>query len=114
MIPSTRPLLITFHCGVFFAVYVIFVMSIGRRDVEEQFNLIGPDYIRDMLILLSLSFAGYIGLWNQRRFSLILLPVMGVLLIVFGIRVGSFSLPNALPLIAGLTCLPMWSLFKSP
>jgi len=114
MTPPARPILVVFHCGAFFAVYGIFVISIGRRDVEAAFANIHPDYIRNMLVLMSLCFAGYIGLWNQRRWSLVLLPLCGAALLAFGIRMKSLGLPNFLPLLAGLTSLPLWPVFKKP
>lgn len=110
----TRPMMIVFHCGAFFAVYSIFVIGIGRRDVEEAFSTIHPDYIRNMLILMSLCFVGYIGLWNQRRWSIPALLLSGTALLAFGLRVNSLGLPNFLPLLAGLTTLPLWPVLKRP
>ncbi len=107
-------MLIVFHCGAFFAVYSIFVISIGRRDVEETFATIHPDYIRNMLILMSFCFIGYIGLWNERRWSIPALLVFGTVLLLFGFRMGSVGLPNFLPLLAGLTSAPLWPLLKRP
>lgn len=107
-----RPLMIVFHCGVYFAVYTIFLNSIGRSDVEEAFANIHPDYIRNMLILLSLGFVGYIGLWRMRRWSIIYLIITGVVLIGYGVFVKSLGLPNFLPLLAGLFSLPLWPMLK--
>ncbi len=107
-------MMVVMHCGIFFLVYVVFLNSIGRRDVEEAFDKISPTYIRDMLILLSICFVGYIGLWNLRRWGVVLLLLMSIPLIAFGIQVKSLGLPNFLPLIAGLTSLPLWPSLKKP
>ncbi len=109
---NSRPLLVTFHCGVFFFAFAMFSLSVGRQDVEANFNLIHPDYIRNMLILMTLNFVGYIGLWNMRKFSVILLAIGGVLLIAHGFWVSSISLVNFLPFLAALTSLPLWPMFK--
>lgn len=107
-----RPLMIVFHCGVYFAVFMIFINSIGRSDVEEAFSTIHPEYIRNMLILMSITFVGYIGLWCMRRWSVIYLIVMGLVLIGYGFFVKSLGLPNFLPLLAGLFSLPLWPMLK--
>ena len=107
-------MLVVMHCGVFFLVYVVFLNSIGRHDVEESFSNIGPNYIRDMLILLTICFVGYIGLWNLRRWGVVILLLMSLPLIAFGFSMRSLGLPNFLPLIAGLTSLPLWPNLKSP
>lgn len=109
---ANRPLMIVFHCGVYFAVFTIFINSIGRSDVEEAFNLIHPQYIQTMLSLLSLCFVGYIGLWRMRRWSVIYLILAGGALIGYGVFVKSLGLPNFLPLLAGLFSLPLWPILK--
>lgn len=109
---SNRPLMIVFHCGVYFAVFTIFLNSIGRSDVEEALDAIHPEYIRNMLILLTATFVGYIGLWRMRRWSVVYLILAGFVLIGFGISVKSLGLPNFLPLLAGLFTLPLWPMLK--
>lgn len=111
---SHRPLMIVFHCGIYFAVYILFVNSIGRADVEEAFSAIRPNYIPEMLTLLTLGFIGYIGLWLMRRWSIPVLLLTGLVLLVYGLRIQSFGLPNLLPLLAGLFSLPLWPMLKSP
>jgi hypothetical protein len=106
--PFRRPLLIIFHGGFFFATYILFVTSIGRHDVEAALNQNGPNFIRNMLILMTLSFAGYLGLWFMQRWSLLLLAVTGGSLIAYGYSVGSVSIVNYLPLLAAITSLPFW------
>ena len=109
-----RPLLVTFHCGVYFVFYAVFMMSISRADLEEHFSQMGPTFIRDMLILLSVNFVGYIALWNMRRSGVILLVLGGLPLCVYGFWVGQAILLNFLPLLAALTTAPMWPVLKTP
>ena len=73
---------------------------------------LGDDYIRNMLILLSGCFIGYIGLWNMRRWGLILLSVGAVGLLGYAATVGHVSLPFFLPLVAALTTAPLWPMMK--
>lgn len=112
--PESRPLLVTFHCGAFFLAYAVFMMSISNRRTEEIFNQMGPNFIRDMLILMSLCFVGYIGLWNMRRWGVRLLFLAGAALCGYGFYID-YPIPlNFLPLIAALTCLPMWPVLRRP
>jgi hypothetical protein len=83
MEPFRRPLLVIFHGGFFFAIFILFVTSIGRKDVEEALNQVGPNHIRNLLILMTTAFAGYLGLWFLQRWSLILLALSGIALIRF-------------------------------
>jgi len=114
--PPLRPLLVTFHCGVFFFVYALFVVSIGRRDVEEAFATIHPDYIRNMLALYTLNFIGYLGLWNLRKWGWILLLLGGVPLAVYGHSIADRThvnfIPYYLPVVAAVTTLPLWPALK--
>lgn len=115
-IPSiyARPLLITFHCGVYFLFFAVFLMSIANKNLEAHFNQMGPNFIRNMLIFMGSCFVGYIGLWNQRRWSLVLLVLTGIPFCAYGFVVGKPVMVNFVPLIAAVTCLPLWPVLKSP
>jgi hypothetical protein len=67
-----------------------------------------------MMIFMGLGLVGYIGLWNLRRWGLYLLVLMGIPFCIYGFRVGHPILLNFLPLIAAITCLPMWPMLKKP
>ena len=110
--PNARPLLITFHCGVYFLYLSVFMMSIAHVDLEGHFEQMGPTFIRNMLIFMGLGFVGYIGLWNQRRWSIVLLLLVGIPFCIYGFHVGKPILLNFLPLIAAITCLPLWPVLK--
>ena len=109
-----RPLLITFHCGIYFVFYAVFMMSISHRDVEGHFAQMGPNFIRNMLILLSINFVGYVALWNLRKAGVVILGLAGIALCAYGFIIGQPILLNFLPLIAALTTLPMWPVLKTP
>jgi hypothetical protein len=115
-IPSiyARPLLITFHCGIYFLYFAVFMMSISNANIVEHFDNMGPNFIRNMLIFMGLCFVGYIGLWNQRRWSILFLVVVGIPFCIFGFVSGKAILLNFLPLIAAITCLPLWPVLKKP
>ncbi|MEX2606455.1 MAG: hypothetical protein WD708_03845 [Kiritimatiellia bacterium] len=110
--PTARPLLITFHCGVYFLYLSVFMMSIAHVDLESHFEQMGPTFIRDMLLFMGLGFVGYVGLWNQRRWSIVLLILVGIPFCIYGFHVGKPILLNFLPLIAAFTCLPLWPVLK--
>lgn len=118
MAPSfPRPLMVTFHCGLFFFVFALFTLAIGRRDVEEAFARIDEHYIRNMLALLSLNMIGYIGLWNLRKWGLVALLLAGVPLAVYGHLLAAKGnpvnfIPHYLPLVAAITTLPLWPVMK--
>jgi hypothetical protein len=110
---SPRPLLVIFHGAFFFVPYVLFVLSIGRRDVEETFTLhFGPDFIPMQLTVLTCCFVGYIALWNMRRIAFPILFVSGAALLFFAFGLQSVSFFYYLPLSACLTSLPLWPLMK--
>ncbi|WFB35746.1 hypothetical protein P3T73_16460 [Kiritimatiellota bacterium B12222] len=111
---NVRPLLITFHCGIYFLYFAVFMMSISNSRLEEHFNQIGPGFIRNMLILMSICFVGYIGLWNQRRWGILLLILAGIPLCAYGFIVKAPIPINFFPLIAAITCLPFWPILKKP
>jgi hypothetical protein len=111
---NPRPLLITFHCGIFFLYYAVFMMSISNREVEPHFEQMGPDFIRNMLIILSVNFVGYLALWNLRRTGVVILGIAGAVLCAYGFMVGQPILLNYLPLVAALTTAPMWPVLKTP
>ncbi len=113
MEPFRRPLLVIFHGAFFFTAYILFITSIGRKDVEEALNQVGPDHIRNLLALLTAAFAGYLGLWFLQRWSLFLLALSGIALIAYGHRVDSVSLVNYLPLLAAITSLPLWPMMAN-
>lgn len=106
--------MITFHCGFFFVYYSVFMMSISNREVEGHFDQMGPTFIRDMLILLSTNFVGYIALWNLRRMGVVILGIGGLALCVYGFYIGQPILLNFLPLVAAITTAPMWPVLKTP
>jgi len=110
--PHSRPLLITFHCGIFFLYLSVFLMSISNRELESHFSQMGPQFIPVMLGFMGVFFIAYLGLWNQRRWSLILLLAAGPLFIFYGFRIGNPILLNFIPMIAGVTCLPLWPVMK--
>lgn len=89
-------------------------MSVSNRNVQPHFDQMGPTFIRDMLLFMGLGFFGYLGLWNMRRWGLILLLLMGVPFCWYGFHAGRAILLNFLPLVTVITCLPMWPVFKSP
>jgi len=109
-----RPLLITFHCGVYFLYFAVFMMSISNANLVGHFDSVGTNFIRNMLILMSFCFVGYIGLWNQRRWSILLLLLSGTPFCAYGFIVGEPALLNFLPLIAAITCFPLWPVLKKP
>jgi len=111
---QSRPLLITFHCGFYFVYYSVFMMSISNRNVEGHFDQMGPTFIRDMLILMSVNFVGYLALWNMRRMGVVLLGIGGAALCGYGFYIGHPILLNFVPLVAAITTLPMWPVLKTP
>lgn len=111
---NPRPLLVTFHCGFFFLYLSVFLMSISHRELEGHFDQMGPTFIRDMLLFMSAAFVGYVGLWNLRRWSLLLLFLVGVPFCVYGFWAGRAILLNFLPLLTALTCLPLWPILRKP
>lgn len=114
--PQTRrPLLVVFHFGIYFLVFTQFLIWLGNAEVIEQLEAISPHYIRNHVILLSFGFVGYLGLWNMRRFSIPWLALAGILLMAYAHRLGSSNfLLGAMPLLAGLTCVPLWPSMKTP
>lgn len=112
--PYSRPLLITFHCGVYFLYFAVFLMSISRADIENHFAQMAPHFIRNMLWFMGAGFVGYLGLWNQRRWGVLLLILVGIPFCIYGFMVGKAVLVNFLPLIAAITCLPLWPVLKKP
>lgn len=117
MTESTRkeptPILITFHCGIYLVLYVSFVMSLGRQDVVDFFNQIAPTYIRDMLVIQTLTCVGYFGMWAFRRWGLAFVGVGGLLMnIVFIYHTQKFNPFFLVPIVAALTTAPMWPIMK--
>jgi len=112
--PFSRPLLITFHCGAYFLYFAVFLMSIANANIEGHFDQMGPNFIRNMLLFMGGCFVGYIGLWNQRRWSILLLILIGIPFCAYGFVVGKAILLNFLPLITAFTCLPLWPVLKKP
>lgn len=112
--PHVRPLLITFHCGIFFLFFAVFMMSISNANIESHFSQVAPNFIRNMLILMSFCFVGYIGLWNQRRWGVLLLFAAGIPFCIYGFVVGKPILLNFVPLITAITCLPLWPVLRKP
>lgn len=110
--PTQRNLLIVFHCGIFFLLYTVFIMSIGRKDVEQMAAAMPPDYIRNMLILLTTCLAGYLGLWNLRRWGLVLVGIGGVALLGYAGSLGVWNPPMFFPILAAITTAPMWPVLK--
>ena len=74
----------------------------------------GPNFIRDMLILMSVNFVGYLALWNLRKSGVVILGLAGASLCAYGFYIGQPILLNYLPLIAALTTAPMWPVLKTP
>ena len=111
---NPRPLLVTFHCGVFFLYLSVFLMSVSNRELQSHFEQMGPTFIRDMMIFMGVGFIGYVGLWNLRRWGLVLLALMGIPFCAYGFWVGRAVLLNFLPIVAAITCLPLWPVLKKP
>lgn len=112
--PFARPLLITFHCGAYFLYFAVFMMSISNANIESHFSQMGPNFIRHMLIFMGICFVAYVGLWNQRRWGVRLLFLVGIPFCGYGFVVGKPILLNFLPLIAAITCLPLWPVLRKP
>ncbi|MDF3128961.1 hypothetical protein P0Y35_07120 [Kiritimatiellaeota bacterium B1221] len=112
--PTSRPLLITFHCGAFFLTFAVFLMSISNSSLEGHFSQLGENFIRNMLIMMTVCFVAYLGLWNMRRWGVLLLILSGIPFCIYGFVVKEPALVNFLPLIAGLTCFPMWPILRKP
>lgn len=110
-----RPLMVVFHFGIFFLVYTNFLLRLGTPEVVEHFETISRNFIRNHLILLSFGFVGYLGLWNMRRFAIPWLILTGVLLIVYAHQLESSNfLLGSIPFLAGVTCIPLWPVMKTP
>lgn len=90
------------------------MMSISNANIEGHFDQVGPTFIRNMVILMSICFVGYIGLWNQRRWGVLLLLLSGIPFCAYGFYVDRPILLNFLPLIAGITCFPLWPVLRKP
>jgi hypothetical protein len=112
--PYSRPLLITFHCGAYFLYMAVFMMSIANKNIESHFSQMGPHFIRNMLIMMAVGFVAYIGLWNQRRWGVILLFIIGIPFCAYGFMMGKPILLNFLPVIAAITCFPLWPVLRKP
>jgi CHASE2 domain-containing sensor protein len=82
--------------------------------VEGHFDQMGPTFIRDMLILLSINFVGYLALWNLRKMGVVILGIAGAALCGYGFYIGHPILLNFIPLLAALTTAPMWPVLKTP
>ena len=113
---NPRPLLVTFHCGVFFLYLSVFLMSVSNRNIQPHFEQMGPTFIRDMMVFMGICFVGYLGLWNLRRFGILLLLAVSGPFIWYGIHmeVGRAIFIHFLPLIAAITCLPLWPILGKP
>ena len=109
-----RPLLITFHCGVFFVYMSVFMMSISNREIVGHFEQNGPTFIRDMLILFGVNFVGYLLLWNLRKAGIVILLLGGIPFCIYGFATGTVALVNYLPLVAAVTSAPLWPILKTP
>lgn len=82
--------------------------------LESHFSQMGPHFIRNMLLFMGFCFVGYLGLWNQRRWGVLMLLVAGIPFCAYGFLVGKPILLNFVPLIAAFTCLPLWPVLRKP
>ena len=67
-----------------------------------------------IMIMMAVGFVAYIGLWNQRRWGVILLFIIGIPFCAYGFMVGKPILLNFLPVIAAITCFPLWPVLRKP
>lgn len=114
---NPRPLLITFHCGLYFALFSLVMMSISRKDIQAAWDEISPHHIPTMLMLMGVNFLGYMLLWNLRKSAFILLIPGAILLAVYGHFLSSAGvsvnfIPHYLPAVAVLTTFPLLPILK--
>jgi len=114
---NPRPLLITFHCGIFFAVFSLILMSISRKDIQAVWDEISPHHIPTMLMLFGVNFVGYLLLWNLRKSAFAILIPGAILLAVYGHLLANAGvpvnyIPHYLPVIAVMTTLPLLPMLK--
>ena len=114
---NPRPLLITFHCGIFFAVFSLVLMSISRKDIQEVWDAVTPHHIPTMLMLYGVNFVGYMLLWNLRKSAFIVLIPGAILLALYGHMLSGIGvpvnfIPHYLPAIAVMTTFPLIPILK--
>lgn len=115
---GTRQTAIVIHCGVFFALYFMFLMTVPRTDFQEATRqaLAGKNAEQVLNILIALKTfcaAGYVGLWMQRKWGLAVVAVGALCLLAYGgLYLGFWSAIYFIPLVAAITVAPLWPLLK--